>query len=121
MSGSASTQRDTSPRTTTASSTIMTRRGCCATGDTGGVTVAATLIGGTQLYGDERTAADRGSEQAYFLELRFDDFLVEGLHDVFVRPRMQSTRDMSHVILGSAEHHPRTIAARHAAQLPQEF
>ncbi len=58
-----------------------------------------------------------GSDQPDFLELGFDDFLVERLHDVFVGARVQRARDMGDVVLGGAEHHlgPVAVAASGAA------
>src|SRR5437764_6003926 len=91
--GSSLTQRETRPRTTTASSTIMTRIGSCAVAGAAGARMAATLIHQYSLRG--RYASGRGrsrSDQPDFLELGFDDFLVERLHDVFVRAGAERTR-----------------------------
>src|SRR2546423_9777105 len=56
------------------------------------------------------------SDQADFLEFRFDDFLVEGLHDVLVGAGVKRTGDVNDIVLGGAEDHLRPIAAWESAQ-----
>src|SRR5215217_1234894 len=112
-SGSASIQRETSPRTTTASSTIITRS-ASGTGGGAGARVAATLMPGTRLRDATNPTEDR-SNQADFLEFGLNDFLVERLHDVFVRARTERPRDVRDIILGGAEHVYKHIAAGETA------
>src|SRR5712671_1025567 len=123
--GSSSTQRETSPRTTTASSTTITliARSTDATVDaTVGTARAIEVILGTRRYRTHtRTRLRHRSEQPDLLELGLDDVLVERLHDVFVRARMERARDMGHVVLGGAEHHLRSVAAGKPTQRPQEL
>src|SRR5580704_6331031 len=66
-------------------------------------------------------ASTARSDQADLLELCFHDVLVERLHDVFVGARVQRPRDMSDVVLGGAEHHLGPIAVRQPAQVAQEL
>src|SRR5882757_65945 len=101
----ASIHRDTSPRTTIASSTTMTRIGSCPAMDSEGVAVATAVIErGTRVTRKNATGGwTRRSDQTDFLELGFDDLLVERLHDVFVGARVQRARDMRHVVFGGAE------------------
>ena len=56
------------------------------------------------------------SDQPDFLELGFDDVLVERLHDVLVRAGMERAGDVSDIVLGGAEHDLRPIAVRQPAQ-----
>ena len=60
------------------------------------------------------------SDQPDLLKLGFDDLLVEGLHDVFVRAGAERACDMRHIVLGGAEHDLRPIAARQATQRLEE-
>src|SRR6185295_14327483 len=62
----------------------------------------------------------RELDQAYFLELRRDDFLVERLHDVFVGAAVERALDMLDAIFGRTKHNLGLIAARHAAQMTHE-
>src|SRR4051812_38228968 len=122
---SASSQRASSPRTTTASSTTITRMVSSPREDwaDGGATarLIAARIPLTLLDGSERGNEENGSDQPDFLELGLDDFLVEGLHDVFVGARVQRARDMGDVVLGGAEHDLGPVAVRHPAQRAQEL
>src|SRR5664279_2531150 len=65
--------------------------------------------------------ARRPSDQSDFLQLGFDDLLVERFHDVFVGAGVQGARDMRDVVFGGAEHHLGPIAARQFAQRAQEL
>src|SRR5262245_5443569 len=97
--GSSSIQRETRPRTTTASSTTMMRIGGCAEADAAGMADTARLID-TQLFTTLRyaTGHDAGrSDQPDFLELRLDNLLVERLHDVLVGSGMQRPGDVDDV------------------------
>src|SRR5207253_6531037 len=60
-------------------------------------------------------------DQSDFMKFRGDDLLVNRLHDVLVGAGVQRTRDMGDIVLGGAEHHLGHIAARHPAQIAQEF
>ena len=120
-SGSASTQRAIRPRTTTASSTTITRmasaaRGRCQSwgGDGDAHRGRATLDGRT-LRARRRRAP---SDQPDFLELGLDDLLVERLHDVLVGAGMQRARDVRDIVLGGAEHHLRPVARPAAGAAP---
>src|SRR5450631_4226581 len=120
-SGSASTQRVNSPRTTKASSTIMTRtrRAMAAVGACGATARVMALCGVGRSC--RKNALRRRSKQPDFLELGFDDILVERLHDVFVGAGMQRACDVGYIVLGGAEHHFGSVAAGEPAQHAQEF
>src|SRR3569623_990939 len=60
-------------------------------------------------------------DQADFLKLRADDFLVERLHDVLVGTGRKRAGNASDIVLGGAEHDLRLFAVRHHAQVAQEF
>src|SRR6478609_5893904 len=110
-SGSASTQRANRPRTTTASSTIMTRMrrpAALAENDEASARLMAAGPG-------------KRSDQADFLEFRLDDLLVERLHDVLVGAGVQRARDVRDVVLGGAEHHLGSVAAGQTAQRTQKL
>src|SRR5262249_7702286 len=124
MSGSGSSQRMIVPRTTTASSTTMTRMGSFATSAAAGGAATAILIAKRAFVVVrlvEWATTYRRSDQPNLLELRFDDFLVERLHDVFIGARMERARDMGDVVLGGAEHHFRSIPIRQPAEDAQEL
>src|SRR5476649_375565 len=126
MPDSSESHRDIRPRTTTASSTIMTRMACPAA-------LLGAICGKDMMLNWNSTHRTRrgtslppkgermSSDQADFLELRFDDFLVERLHDVFVGAGMHRTRDMREVVFGSAEDDLRLVAVRHGAERAKEF
>ena len=57
----------------------------------------------------------RELDQADFLELRRDDFLVERLHDVFVGAAVERAHDKIDSNLGGEEKNLGLIAAGHAA------
>src|ERR1044072_63146 len=119
--GSSSIQRETSPRTTTASSTIITRSVSAAAAGAEGARVAAALIHTLEYARRNKMGAGRSpSDEPDFLELGFNDLLVDGLHDVFVRAGAERPRDMRHVVFGGAEYNLRRVAARHAAQCLEE-
>src|SRR2546423_6139034 len=122
-SASASIQRANRPRTTTASSTTITRidSGPSVAREDGWAMAMVIAECTTRLTRQESGRANRRSDQADFLELGLDDIPVERLHDVLVRPRMQRARDVGDVVLGGAEHHLGPIAMRHPAQRTQEF
>src|SRR5262245_35273122 len=61
------------------------------------------------------------SDQPDFLELCFDDLLVERLHDVLVCTRVQRARDVRDIIFRGAEHDLGAVAVRHPAQHAQEL
>src|SRR5205085_5226252 len=123
---SSESQRDIRPRTTTASSTIMTRMA-------GPVVLLGVICGSDMVpnwnsthFKQRRTGVPpaggkKSSDQADFLEFRFDNFLVERLHDVFVGARVHRARDMREVVLGGAEDDLRLVAVRHGAERAQEF
>src|ERR1700730_7200850 len=123
---SSESHRDIRPRTTTASSTIMTRMACPAV-------LLGAICGKDMILNRNSTHRTRhgtslppnggrkSSDQADFLEFRFDDFLVEWLHDVFVGAGMHRTRDMREVVFGGAEDDLRLVAVRHGAERAQEF
>src|SRR4051812_15952789 len=106
-SGSAAIQRENIPRTTMASSTIITRRRA---------RTASAVGNGTAMF-MKRTRSD----QADLLKFGFDDVAVEGLHDVFVGARVQRPRDMRYVVFRRAEDDLRPVATRQLAQGAQEF
>src|SRR5467141_1373043 len=130
MSGSVETQREISPLMTAESSTTITRNGSCRIEVGGGELVNATVIihpirqkaALLKRYAEGRSAAgSKKSEKADFLELRRDDVLVEGLHDVFVGAGMKRARDVRDVVFSGAEHHLGLVSAGHAAQIAKEF
>src|SRR5215472_11878942 len=121
-SGSDSTQRANSPRTTAASSTSMTRMRrltAFAAEDDGETTRLIGRTDSTDHCG--QGAAMPQSDEPDFLEFRLDDLLVERLHDVFVGTGVQCTRDMRYVVLGGAEHHFRSVAAGQPAKRTQKL
>src|SRR5262245_4143833 len=120
---SASIQRVNRPRTTTASSTTMTRIGSWPDSGCGVGEATAILIARLTDYGTLHKRYERniGSDQADFLKLGFDNLLVERFHDVLVRSGVQRARDMRHVVLGGAEHDLGPIAVGHPPQRAQEF
>src|SRR5712675_2322772 len=130
MSGSVETQREISPLMTAESSTTITRNGSCRIEVGGGELINATVIihpvrqkaALLKRYAEGRSAAgSKKSEKADFLELRRDDVLVEGLHDVFVGASMKRARDVRDVVFSGAEHHLGLVSAGHAAQIAEEF
>src|SRR3981189_3026970 len=130
MSGSVETQREISPLMTAESSTSISRNGSCRIEVGGGELINATVIihpirlkaALLKRYADGRSAAgSKKSEKADFLELRRDDVLVEGLHDVFVGAGMKRARDVRDVVFSGAEHHLGLVSAGHAAQIAKEF
>src|SRR5205085_7993565 len=92
---SISTQRAIRPRTTTASSTTITRSGSCPRAALWvGLARAIVIEKSNSADARERTRTSRqtksgGSDQPGFLELRLDDFLVERLHDLPVGSAVQ--------------------------------
>src|SRR5271165_774088 len=117
MSGSASTQRLIMARTTTASSTTMTRSRSRSRTEAKDGAVTAIVI----FRSSTRTGGSPRSDQSDFLELRFDNLLIEGLHDVFIGPRVERAGNVRDIILAGAEHHFRAIAVRQPAKRAQEL
>src|SRR4051794_14014157 len=113
-------QREISPRTTTASSTIMTRMGASALG--GATEAAAKLIWWYSTIKECRRQAGRPkSDEPDLVELRLDDVPVERLHDVFVRSGPHRLGDVGDVVLRGAEDDLRALAAGALAQLLEEI
>src|ERR1043166_471111 len=103
-----------SPRTTTASSTIMTRSNggpAAEAVETAGAATATLMERGYSLRDATNERTQSRSDQSDLVELGFHDLLVERLHDVLIGPRVESARDVHHVVLGGAEHHLGNIAA----------
>src|SRR5215510_16289065 len=121
MPGSSWIHRETRPRTTTASSTTMTRIGDCVEAVGGGTAETATLMWTRTRRYTTKIRKAACLDQPDFLELGLDNFLVERLHDVLVRTGMQRARDVSDVVLGRAEHDLGLVAARQSPQRPQEL
>src|ERR1700682_2460040 len=123
---SSESHRDIRPRTTTASSTIMTRMACPAA-LLGAICGKDIMLNRNSTHRTRRGTSlplkggRRSSDQADFLELRLDDFLVEWLHDVFVSACMHRARDMREVVFGGAEDDLRLVAVRHGAERAEEF
>ena len=113
---SASIQRTNRPRTTIASSTIITRieslsgRASRRAGWGRRCSSQYAILMLTQRNAYTNAEAAKRSDQPDLLELGLDDLLVERLHDVLVGAGMQRARDVSDVVLGGAEHDLRPIA-----------
>src|SRR5258708_5947878 len=116
MPGSSPSQRATRPRTTTLSSTTITRIACCgpARAETAGIAKLIGLLEGCPAglprpgcrWSNVRGGPKRGrSDEPDLLELGLDDFLVERLHDVFIGTGVKRARNVADVVLGGAEHH----------------
>src|SRR5262249_59825953 len=110
---SESIQRAMRPRTTMASSTTITRRADCPMAGGGGVATAIFIAAhGAPRHRRPCTRAQgagrcRRSNQADFLKLGFDDFLVERLHDILIRAPMQGARNMRDVVFCGEDNHLR--------------
>src|SRR3954452_1343667 len=129
MSGSEPTQREIKPLITAESSTTITRSGSCRN-ELGVEELANAILIifhqteaalSKRKHGGHPAAHTGGSDQADFLELGRDDFLVERLHDVLVGAGMERARDMRHIVFGGAEHHLRLVAAGHPPEVAEKL
>src|SRR6185312_779866 len=122
MSFSSLSHRDIRPRTTTASSTIITRmRGSAELSAAGSGRDIRYKLNSHRKMARPSGLADVRSDQADFLEFRLDDLLVERLHDVFVGTRVHRPRDMREIVFGRAEYDLRAVSMRHSPERPQEL
>src|SRR5205085_2485245 len=89
----------------------------------GGGNAHTLLLGYAYTQGARETAPPRRtgrSDQADFLELGLDDFLVERLHDVFVGTCAERARDVSDIVFSCAEYDLGSVTAGQAAQRLEE-
>src|SRR5712691_9520963 len=99
MSGSSASQRVNRPRTTTESSTTITRIALRGAGEETGWGCGMELDTTDRNARRHISPGDAGrSDQPDFLELGLDDFLVERFHDVFVRSRVHGAGDVREIV-----------------------